>query len=480
MDSNTHQTVEINLKDLFFVLLKRAGAALLAGVVFAGILFGYKYFVGVNDANILDTSVRLEGESDTKYSERVLNVNRAEDIIDSIDVLNGQIENQREYLANSILMQIDATNEAVTSSQIVITIADNSMSGIDRALISSYSQALKSGDYLDELANDLGTEQEYLKETIKVEYEVYTSVVVNAESASGSVVAFSITVVGPTTEYTDAVMDCVLGELNSVYADLNDNMVPHTLSLTNRQSFYMVDDDTRDLQNSAANRFGVLQRQIDNYDDSLDKLSSEIGVESKDSLYAYFSFDDTDAGKLGSTSEVALKYAIVGFAFGFIAVLAYVFVDYVFGKKFVTQTKFAGKFTLTNKVKLIGVAKPKGKRSAYAKFIDRKTGDDNMLTEDNNNKLIAANVKNLTSGMNKVLFTGTAEATKIKELVESLNLKVDVKDSIFEDPSCLESVSDYDGVVIVEQRNYSDCRMIDKELDFITNADAKLIGVIVI
>jgi hypothetical protein len=93
---------------------------------------------------------------------------------------------------------------------------------------------------------------------------------------------------------------------------------------------------------------------------------------------------------------------------------------------------------------------------------------------------MSANVKNLTSGMDKVLFTGTADTEKVKELVKALNIKADVKASIFEDPSCLESIADYDGIILVEQRDYSDRKLIAEELELISNADTKLIGAIVL
>ena len=82
--------------------------------------------------------------------------------------------------------------------------------------------------------------------------------------------------------------------------------------------------------------------------------------------------------------------------------------------------------------------------------------------------------------MNKVLFTGTAETTKIEKLVKDLGLKFDVKASVFDDPGCLETISEYDGIIIVEQRNYSDCSLIAEELKLIENVNTKLIGAIVI
>jgi hypothetical protein len=475
MDSNTHQTVEINLRDLFFVVLKKLGIISLVGIILAGALFAYKYISSSNDANVLDVSAKLDGETDIEYSDRVKNVNHAEDIINSIEVLNNQIDSQRVYVADSILMQIDTEKEAVTTASFLISVDDNLTTGLDNALALSYEQDIETGEYLNGLADELGTKQGYLVELIKADTSSSDSVVVNTSGEFGSAGILKITVIGPSTDYTDKIMDEILEEINVKSVELNASMAPHTITLSARQSSYIVDNTTRDLQYSVTSRFETLQKQIDSYDDSLDDIASDLGVDNKDSLYKYFTYNDDSWS--GSALGSAIKFAVIGFVIGAFLVACVIVIDYIFGKKFSTQSKFFSRFPGINK---IGVAKPAKKGSAYAKAIDIKTGDDNHLSDENSVKLMSANVKNLTSGMDKVLFTGTADAEKVKELVKALNIKADVKASIFEDPSCLESIADYDGIILVEQRDYSDRKLIAEELELISNADTKLIGAIVL
>ncbi len=475
MDSNTNQVVEISLKDLFFVLLKNIWLILIVGIVLAGGIFGYKKIASANASNVLDISKRLDSETDAAYSERVLNVSRVEDMIYSIDMINGQIENQRQYLSDSLLMQIDATNEAVTTAQFLITLDDNSTTGLDEALLSYYKRDISSGAYLDKLAEELGTKRGYIIELITVGSEVSSFSVIDAENASGSAGTLAIVVIGPNTDFTEKIMDSILNEVNSEYLILNESIAPHTISLLGEQSHYQVDNTTRDIQYNAANRFEVLQKQITTYNESLDELASKLGVSSKSDFFAYFSFNEDNVSD--STDGSPIKFAVIGFVLGAAAIALIVVLKYIFGRKFSTQSKF---FTRFSRVHMIGIAKPTNRRSAFEKFIDKRTGDDNELSYENNNKLIAANVKNMTLGMDKVLFTGTAEIAKIKELATSLGVKVDVKDSFFVDPSTLESIAEYDGIILVEQRNYSDCKNVSKELELIASADTKLIGAIII
>ena len=475
MDSITQQTVEINLKDLFFVILKKAGTIVLVGAILAGAIFAYKYISNKNDENVLDVSTKLDGESDIDYANRVLDVNRAEDIINSISVLNDQIENQRQYVADSILMQIDAENEAVTTASLVITIDDNQTAGMESALGAAYKQDIETGEYLNSLADSLGTKQGYLAELIRADYNVADSVVLNTSGAYGSAGTITITVIGPTTDYTDKIMDEILSEVDAKYIVLSETMSSHTITLAGKQTSYQVDNTTRDLQYNVTNRFENIQKQIVTYEDSLDDLASKIGVDGTSSLYAYFSYND-DNWK-GSAIGSAIKLAIIGFVISAFIACFVIVIDYIFGKKFSTQAKFFSRFPGVSK---IGVAKPVRKQSAYACFIDRKSGDDNTLSDENSYKLMAANIKNLTKGMDKVLFTGTAETELIKELVAKLGIKADVGPSFFDDPTCLESLSDYDAVIVVEQRNHSDRRLISEELKLIANTHAKLLGAVVV
>ena len=474
MDSNIHQTIETNIRDLFFAVTRKIIIVILAGMVMACIMFVYKYFQKSSDENVLDVSGKLENETDIDYSKRLSLVNSAEDIINSIGILNEQIDNQRQYVSSSILMQIDPMNEAVSSAQVMIAVDGNAPAGICNALGTTYIQRLKNGEYLERNSEELGIGEEYIKELISINYSE-SSTVVNTNEKIGNSGILNITIIGTDTDFTDKILNEIIDEANIVCSELNESVIPHTANLVGKQNSYMYDSNTRDLQYNATNRFNVLQKQIDTYEESLDKLASKIGVVNKESLYLYFKYNVENTVKVSIGS--AIKYAIVGFVIGAFFVILYIFADYLFSRKFSTQAKFFGRFPGVRK---IGVAKPMKKRSRFVAFIDRKTGDDNDLSTEFSTQLMAANLKNLTAGMNKVLFTGTADFEKISDLVSRFGIDSDIKDSIFNKPESLQSFSEYDGIIIVEQRNYSDCRLIAEEIELIENAHAELLGAIII
>ena len=474
----------LDIKDLIYVMLKKAGIIFLFGLIFAFLLGGYKFYSTAkvnqsintsNDSPILNTSEKLSGESDSKYSERVLNVNHANDLINSINTLNNQIENNRKYVTNSVFMKIDPENEAFTTVNLVISFDKNVSNGADLAIVSTYRQYIISGEYLTSVSDELDIKQGYISELINANYETSTNAFGTDDASNVALV--SVTVIGPSIEFTEKIMDSVLENVDAKCAELNKSVISHTVTVAGRQSSIKVDTATRDRQVTTTYRFESLQQQINNYDTALDTVAAKIGVD-KSNLYSHFANGLTGASQTASSPvRPAIKYAVVGFAFGFVIILAIITINYIYSRKFSTQTVF---FTRFNSVNKIGVVKPQGKRGKYAIFIDRKSGDDNCMSVENSNMLLSANIKNLTADMKKVLFTGTAETSKIEKLVKDLGLKFDVKASVFEDPKCLESVSEYDGIIIVEQRKYSDCSLIAEEIKLIDNANTKLIGAIIL
>lgn len=478
---NSKQPMVLDIKDLLYVLLKKSIVILLVGVVMACALFSYKMMSRSNtnstdnSIDLFDISNKLEGESDVNYSERVLDVERAKDIINCIDVLKKQIENNRKYVSDSVFMQIDSENEAVSTASFLISINGSQKNRSDIALVSTYRQYILSGEYLTELSKETGINQGYLTELVSVSYD-NSSIVVNTNEDPGYVGVVTVSVIGPTVEFTDKVLDSVLDSVENISFEMNNAVVSHSISFATRQSSYRVDSSTRDKQINITNRFESLQQQINNYDKSLETIASKYGVE-KSRWYAYFSFNDLSSVDKPSSMKSVVKYTLLGFILGVFIACVIITLKYVFSNKFSTQANF---FCRYHSVKKIGVVKPQYKRNNFVVLIDKKSGDDDNLSLENSYRLLSANIKNITKEMGKVLFTGTADFNRIETLIKELGVDADVKASFFIDPACLESISDYDGVIIVEQRNYSDCRFVDEEIKLISNTNTELIGAIVI
>lgn len=483
---------EINIKDLIFVVLKKLGIMIIAGLILGSSLFSYKVIKRVKTNDVLDAAVKLsDSETDVQYELRVQNINRARVYVEMISNLYKQIDHQRTYIAESLYMQIDAENVYQSTAQITLTLENDDTNGVDAALFGAYDRDVKAGNYLDEYAKQIGTKPDYIKELITFTSSAAGNTIISTDTDVNRVGSMYISVYGPSREFCDDVMDLVINEINSVYGDLNGSVAKHTIALVGVQQFQKIDNSIRDGQISHTNTINTLQNQIASYNDQLDKVAKDLGVSDKEEILSYFETHEevkVDAENLPTgTSEIyisrwsmikpGLKYGVVGFVGGAFLVAAFVVLNFTFSRRIKTQAQF---FCLFPMLTRIGVIKPIGKRSKFDAFIDVKSEDDSKLSKENNLKLISANYANLTKDCGKVLITGTGDKKAMEEAYKSLKLKGDFKPDMFNNPEVLVSVPEYDGIVLLEQRKVSLIKNVENEINLISNGGTPIIGAIIL
>jgi len=490
MESTKNYESEINIKDLILAVMKKLGVMIIAGAVLGGAMGSYKVLKRIKTNDVLDARTKLsDSETDVQYELRVQNINKARVYAEMIDNLNLQVDHQRDYIANSIYMQIDAENVYQSTAQITLTLQNNDTNGIDSALFGAYEREVKAGNYLDEYAKKIDKKSDYVKELITFSSSAAGNTIISMDNGVNRVGSMYISVVGPSREFCDEVMELVISKVQSVYEDLNTTVSPHTISLVGIQQIQKIDNGIRDSQISHTGTINSLQNQITTYNDQLDKVAKELGLSDKEAILEYFEEhpDVKVNGIPSATSEVTvsrwgnikpgIKYAAVGFVAGAFLIAALVVLKYIFGRRFTNQAQFFGVFPM---IKKIGVLKPSGKRSKYDKFIDVKAEDDTKMSDDNNKKLISANYANLTRDYKKILITGTGDEKAMSDCVKSLGLKGDYKPDMFSNPDVLALVPEYEAVVLIEQRNYSLFKNVDKEINLIANGGTPIIGSIII
>ena len=489
LDSNDNDSM-LSLKDLLYAVLRNLGIVLIAAVLLGGALFAYKITskeVAISEK--VDFTAKKATESDFEYQTRIKKIDRARDIVNAMDRVNYQIEHQRNYLAESVYMQIDPENVYESKSQFVITLNDNLTSGVDRALISAYQNAVWSGDYLDEYAAKNGFKADYIKEVIYFDTQVSDGAILSTENSAGKVASFNVRVIGPSSEFANEVVELVNKKVLSEYSKIKASVADHALTSVGARENIKVDSQIRDNQANQTYRLETLQKQNVTFNDTLDQIAKDLGVSDKEELIDYFSAEQEakDAGDTVTDAETdvsflatikpGIKYGAIGFIAGFFIVAVILVLVYVFGKKITTQAQFFGKF---KSVKKIGVLKPTGKRCKFTEYIDIKSEDDSKMSKENNIKLISNNYNNIIKGMDKIIITGTGDKKAMDEAVKKLGLKGDYKPDIFSDPDILKVIPDYDGVVLLEQRNVSLFKTVANEIDLINAAGTKIVGAIII
>ncbi len=478
MGQNDSQIIELDINDILGFVLKKAHIVFIVGILFAVMAGGYSYAksyksveTASTNSSVLDTENRLSGESDLEYNQRVQLVNRAHTIISTIDSLNNQSDNLRNYLTHSLVMRLDPMNVSVSEAQLIIELDDGESVGLDDALISSYTNASLTGSFLLGVSNEYGYETSALQELIRVSNNKYNDeTVFNNDSLTA--IVLKITVWGESEDLTEALLDGALAEINDRYSEYNSTIARHTIYETGRQHYVSFVEDIRTLQMDTMATYQDIQTQIDSGNKALDDIAKQLGLSDRNSFYTDY-FGNASVSKVG----ISKKYIAIGFILGAIFAMCVYVSIYIWGRKIYSQTQF---FSLFLGCKSIGILKPQDKRNRFVAFIDRINCDDSDLDANKTNALVAANYKNISRGIGRILITGTIDDDTAKRIVKNINITGDVKADIINNPVILESLSDYDGVVIIEQRGVSEKKKIKKELELIDNASKPIIGAIII
>lgn len=479
----------IDLKDLFFALIRKIWTILIVGAILGSALGGYKIAKRVKTYDILDAGTKLNSsETDIQYQLRVQNINKARGYVDMISRVNSQINQQRQYISNSIYMQINPDSVYQSTAQIAVEIPDCNINGMDSVLLSAYERELKSGDYLDEYANEINVKPEYIKELFSFNTSVSNNDIINTQNDFTSVSSMYILVIGPSPEFCDDVMNLIIDKFENVYSVQNSSVIKHSYTIVGIQQNVRIDDSLRTSQNNQVNKIDNLQKQITSYYDSLDKVAKDLGLSGRAEIIEYFDsheemlvsgiptdFSEKNISRF-SMLKSGVKYGAVGFILGSFITVVFILFKYLYGKKFTSQAQFFGEFSAVRK---IGVMKPISKRSKFIQCIDRFTEDDTKLSDENCNKLIKFYYENLTHKYNKVLITGVCDPKIFSSSIKKLGLSGDCKPNMFNNPEVLEKLKDYDAVVLLEQRDYSLKKDVRNEISLISNSGKDIIGAII-
>lgn len=483
---NENQTVEIDLIDLVCVVLKKIGVIIVVGAIFAGLglSYGYKAYkkastsVSKQATNVLNVETPLPDENEQEYANRVRIVSNARGIMDNIAALNELAEVQRSYMSSSIYMELDPLHVARSSAQIILSMDYSvNMYGISNALVSAYYDDLMAGDYLESVVEETGYDQAQLSELIDVQMirgDSFGSDVVISD-ASDNTLTLSVAVVGPSTDFTEQLMESILEEIGTVSNEFRSSIARHSVVVVSCQSYVSYDGDVNERQVQAVSTINSIYSQINSQYGLLDNLAKQLGLIDRNDFYESPSL--TNVPESVSSRPFLVKNMLIGAVIGVFLTAAYYVIVYIFGQKILTQRQF---FSLFGNIVNIGVMKPSKKRNWLVRLLDKVTNDDNKLTDDNTCRIIAANYKNLTKDMSKVLITGTACEDVAKKAVKDLGVNGDLGMNIFEGSSVLLNASLYDGIVLIEQRGLSKKREVRDEFRLLKNSGTKIIGVIIL
>lgn len=261
----------ISIADLIEEVLKKIWIVIIVAVLAAGIAGGYKYG---NDK-------KLAKESNSSVAS-VLTKSEKEEVNEALTVYDNYKE-QKQYLKDSVLMQVDAFNESNVILQYYINERATGDASKGKELVDSYQNYINNGGLAADLVNS-GVDME-----IKYVGELLTGISNFDDSVNISTTntyldeksnVFSVKVIqvdeNSCNELADKVVEC----LNNYQASLSETLENHALVLTNRSYTEVVDKTLWTYKTDRVKSAGTIN-------DSYKSLTNNMTAEQKAILEKY-------------------------------------------------------------------------------------------------------------------------------------------------------------------------------------------------
>ena len=452
---------ELNLKALCFCVARKWKLMLVAALVLALALGGYRGWKGLSAVTDDQALAALQAAYEADYAKYQSQVVAFETKINQVQE---DIRNHGVYMEESVLMGIDYRNTWTASVDLYVETPENTPvsgagEGYTRAdvIADAYRNMLVSNRVLEKAAETLDIAPQYLRELISIPLPVYH------EYQDGPLV--TVLIRGGDAESAQKIMDSLLACLDTIRQEITTTMGEHTLSKVNAGVAAMVDEDLADLQEEAADR--LLE-----YTDYLEEYRYGLGLLSAPGMPDM---------SMSSVVKGAIKYALVGFLGGAFLVAIVACVGFVIGDKVYSAEELRSRFGLT----VLGkVSLNHKKRCCIDRLLDRC--EDRGKTEEQGALAVAAaNVANHCPEKATLLVAGTAGEAGMAKIVEALTralpgTAVISGDSLLESLAAIEGLSKCDAVLLVERCGVSRYSQIDAQLEAVKGMDKLLLGCVVL
>ena len=206
-------------------------------------------------------------------------------------------------MEKSVLNNLDPYNVWNAKTDLYISTGYQIMPGMsyqnpDRtgAVLAAYSSALNDGAILNEIAAQVGTEANYLRELVSVDYSTYSQIL-------------TITVMGEDPEFVDGVMEALLGQMEAVKGNITDIISSHTVTTIARSSYNSVSTSLMDRQKANTDQLTELENRIEALQLDRQKLDNAFQTDTD-------AWNNVEEPVIGGAASSLAKYLLIGFLLG--------------------------------------------------------------------------------------------------------------------------------------------------------------------
>lgn len=312
--------VEVQIKDILIECARKIKLVVIFSIVCVAVLLCFGVLTSKNDS-----------ETKTTYTyEEVCNMLQPSEVlaVENLVLKAEQYMFLEEYIQQSDKMQVNYYEEKVAYLQYFMDVEERDL---EKTIITLYHNYISKGG----LAKDIVSEKEdlrYLSELIvcidSIEYEDVAS-------------SITIAIIADSEEYRDDLVARIKGQIENYSVKINNSVGNHKAVLVDEITRDVIDNTTRDHQNT--------------YRESAEKLKTEIETEKAKLtglqlfLYNYKLGNEseyvvTDAG----TNTSYVKYMVLGCVMGIVLAIFVIVMQFIFDKTIKNQYEAQKMYSVRN------------------------------------------------------------------------------------------------------------------------------------
>ena len=441
------EETEIDLFDLLRFLMRKIAWILLVGIICAGIAGLFKYY------RVKSSAAIPMAEAETEYALALKEYTQQSELIDTSNESTSEvIRRQKDYLQNSLFMQLDPNH--IWKAQTMIKVVSYNHDFPAYQFEELYKFDVTNIYFLDDIAKKQGTESAYLRELISawsvgssVETGDDTSDVILRETDYEDRVTtelFYVQTLGSTEQEATDLMSSVVENLETVFEDYVQKY-PHEFQILSRHCVE-ISDPTILIQQK--DREIITQNLLLQMKDNKDKADLLKKPE-----------ESTGTVTAGSISKKSLlKYGLVGFVAGIFLMCLWYTLRYINNDKLVDYKDLERKGLF---LKELGAVSDQGVPMA------------------------AANIRNFAGDRRKLYLTGMTRQVEFDQVCAGLKeflseYEIVYARDVLHDPKARELLLSCDAAVLVEQKGVTHYSELEEEVTFLFNAEKEIIGIVII
>lgn len=480
---NTYEK-EINLMELMVYCLKKWRWILISMLIVGVLAGGYKYW-SISKSNQAALANQKEQQEEAEKEDNIGEENIGlEDFTERYELVIQEnlenLENQEEYMKDSVIMELDANHlpTGVLTLYLEIDETEVGTNALDTLITAYYSYAI-DGRLAQEMAEvDVDVSEadlQYLLSFSNRQSSASGAIVAQLESVwpTQNVIEFRVVARDKATceKYLEAMQEAIL----AYGRELQRTLVSHEVQVlastySERINTSILDYQKQILASYTATfkNLQALQTELKTYVETQEEAEKE---------------KEEEAVTLASPVSGAVKFAVVGVVLGvclagFAAILVY-----ITSGKLQSVECFEEEFGM----KLLGrVSKASGKKNAIDRLVYRlEEGAYAELPYEEQIKIVAANVKAASKGLQKIMLAGTMSEKVAEEFC--VRLKAEIAEVEFSEykqlvfcAAALEDLGAYDAVLFLEKKEVSVAKLIRREKELAETRNVKVIGAVAV